>query len=68
MIIESNTGRDLTPFLMVGEMERRVGLIWDSVSICQRYSLLSNYSVYYSFNSFKSLPKELKKLVINKLT
>jgi hypothetical protein len=66
MIIESNSGIDLSPFLMVGEMERRIASFYSNLSVCQRYLLLSNG--YYLFHTFELLPKEIRKSIINKLT
>ena len=62
VIIESNTGNDLTPFLMVGELEKRIKSFWDTLCICQRFNLVKN------INNFEALQNNVKSEIIKKLS
>lgn len=70
MIKESNSDNNLAPQLMVGEMERRIGRIYDSSKQEDRYYLLAsvNNTVDDVFKPFSLLSKETKQLIIKKLT
>ncbi len=66
MIIESNSGKDLTPVLMTGEMERRISEWWHYLDWYERSLMLDDRK--YVFFKFEKLPKEIKLSIINKLT
>lgn len=52
VIIESNTGNDLTPFLMVGELEKRIKSFWNTLCICQRFNLVKNINNFEALQNY----------------
>ena len=65
MIVESSTGKDLSPRLLIGEMERRIGQFYDGINPIDKLNFISSELV---FCKFENLPKFIKQDIINKLT